>query len=384
MFMTAAGVAMILATAGCGDRRKVPENSLAFEDVVYVEDEYPVTWELAYGDTLDLPVLGVSDFVIKDSLLIVSNNDNSGRVTVLSLDGRTVYGKFLREGRGPGEIVNFYGVSSTQFSHRDGHLTASWADYTGDLTEWDVTASLESGYSEVAVRDLGLTDSQWLLDVVPLGGSRYLIVHAGEDRNSLVRFVLSPDGERTVTQPLRRLNGVVVKGAEMAGSGSVAGSGNMVTFSVPAFNLIKGSYAYDSSRGLIVETERTLNTMNIFSADGTYARTVCIFGDRVDDVSSAEHDSDARLALRPKIFPDFISVLHWYREPEVKQYVRLFSYDGEPLAEIPLPRGAVFYDFDIPGCCLYVLVSDQEFLIRYDISELLNGIVPSRSPTRWT
>ena len=82
MFMTAAGVAMILATAGCGDRRKVPENSLAFEDVVYVEDEYPVTWELAYGDTLDLPVLGVSDFVIKDSLLIVSNNDNSGRVTV--------------------------------------------------------------------------------------------------------------------------------------------------------------------------------------------------------------------------------------------------------------------------------------------------------------
>ena len=97
MFMTAAGVAMILATAGCGDGRKVPENSLAFEDVVYVEDEYPVTRELAHGDTLDLPVLGVSDFVIKDSLLIVSNNDNSGRVTVLSLDGRTVYGKFLRE-----------------------------------------------------------------------------------------------------------------------------------------------------------------------------------------------------------------------------------------------------------------------------------------------
>lgn len=132
-----------------------------------------------------------------------------------------------------------------------------------------------------------------------------------------------------------------------------------------------------AGRGLIVEAERTLNTMNIFSADGTYARTVCIFGDRVDDVSSAEHDSDARLALRPKTFPDFVSVLHWYREPEVKQYVRLFSYDGEPLAEISLPRGAIFYDFDIPGCCLYVLVSDQEFLIRYDISELLNGIIPA-------
>ena len=36
----------MLMVAGCGDGRKVPENSLAFADVVYVEDEYPVTWEL--------------------------------------------------------------------------------------------------------------------------------------------------------------------------------------------------------------------------------------------------------------------------------------------------------------------------------------------------
>ena len=34
---------MMLMVTGCGDVRKVPENSLAFEDVVYVEDEYPVT-----------------------------------------------------------------------------------------------------------------------------------------------------------------------------------------------------------------------------------------------------------------------------------------------------------------------------------------------------
>ena len=142
MSVMAAGAVMMLMVTGCGDVRKVPENSLAFEDVVYVEDEYPVTWELVQGDTLNLPVLGVSDFVIKDSLLIVSNNDNAGRVTILSVDGRTVYGKFLRMGRGPGEIVSFNGVSSVQFSYKeDGHLTACWTDYAGNLMEWDVTAS---------------------------------------------------------------------------------------------------------------------------------------------------------------------------------------------------------------------------------------------------
>ena len=336
----------MLMVAGCGDGRKVPENSLAFADVVYVEDGYPVTWELAQGDTLDLPVLGVSDFVVKDSLLIVSNNDNAGRVTVLSLDGRTVYGKFLRMGRGPGEIVSFNGVSSVQFSYKeDGHLTACWTDYAGNLMEWDVTASTS--------RSLELQDSPWLLDAVPLDGQEYLIVHAGADRNSINRFILTSDGERITTPPLARLNSVTVKAEPESGSGRVVGSGNMVSFSVPGFNLINGSHAYESSRGLIVEAERTLNTMNIFSADGTYARTVCTYGDRVDDVSSVEHDNDARLALRPKTYPDFISVLHWFREPEVKQYVRLFSYEGEPLAGIP------------------------ELLIRYDVSGLLEDIIPS-------
>ena len=216
-----------------------------------------------------------------------------------------------------------------------------------------------------------------MLDAVPLDGQEYLIVHAGADRNSINRFILSSDGERRTTPPLDRLNSAAVKAEPESGSGSVVGSGNMVSFSVPGFSLIYGSYAYDSSRGLIVEAERTLNTMNIFSADGTYARTVCTYGDRVDDISSVEYDSDARLALRPKTYPDFISVLHWFREPEVKQYVRLFSYEGEPLAEIPLPKGGIFYDMDISGGCLYVLISGQELLIRYDVSGLIEDIIPS-------
>lgn len=376
--MTVAGAAMMLMVTGCGDRRKVPENSLAFADVVYVEDGYPVTWELAQGDTLALPVLGVSDFVVKDSLLIVSNNDNAGRVTVLSLDGGTVYGKFLRMGRGPGEIVSFNGVSSVQFSHKEnGHLTACWTEYAGNLMEWDVTASLESGQTELASRSLELQDSPWLLDAVPLDGQEFLIVHAGADRNSINRFILTSEGEKRTTPPLDRLNSATVKAEPESGSGSVVGSGDMVSFSVPGFNLINGSHAYESSRGLIVEAERTLNTMNIFSADGTYARTVCIYGDKVDDVSSVENYSDARLALRPKTYPDFISVLHWLREHEVKQYVRLFGYEGEPLAEIPLPEGGIFYDMDIPGGCLYVLISGQELLIRYDVSGLLGDIIPA-------
>lgn len=374
MFVMAAGAAMMLMVTGCGDGRKVPDNSLAFDDVVYVEDEYPVTWELTEGDTLDIPVLGVSDFVIKDSLLIVSNNDNAGRVSVLSLDGKTVLGKFLREGRGPGEVVSFNGVSMTQFSHRDGHLTACWTDYAGTLTEWDVTASLRDGISEVATRDLELDGSSMLLKALPIGDSEYLVAAAGEDRNTIKRFVLSQNGKTEVTPPLERLNRAEVRSTAQA-SGSVVGSGNMVTFSVPGFNSISGSYAYSPERGLVVEAERTRNSLSIFSIDGDYARTVCLYGKSIDDVSDVDVGNDReRLMLRPKAFPEFISALHWLREPEVELYVRLYGYDGEPLAEIPLPKGCIFYDFDVSGGCLYVLVSGQELLIRYDVSGLLQEI----------
>ena len=374
MSVLMAGVVVLYMVAGCGDRRRVPDNSLAFDDVVYVEDEYPVTWELTEGDTLDIPVLGVSDFVIKDSLLIVSNNDNAGRVTVLSLDGKTVLGKFLREGRGPGEIVSFNGVSMTQFSHRDGHLTACWTDYAGTLVEWDVTASLRNGLSEVATRDLELDGSPWLLEALPIGDRGYLIAVAGEDKNTIKRFVLSQDGKTEVTPPLERLNRVEVRSTAQ-GSGRVAGSGNMVVFSVPGFNSISGDYAYSPERGLVVEAERTRNSLSIFSIDGDYARTVCIYGKSIDDVSDVDVGNDReRLTLRPKAFPGSISALHWLREPEVELYVRLYGYDGEPLAEIPLPKGCIFYDFDISGGCLYVLVSGQELLIRYDVSGLLQEI----------
>lgn len=270
--------------------------------------------------------------------------------------------------------MSFNGVSMTQFSHRDGHLTACWTDYAGTLVEWDVTASLRDGLSEVATRDLELDGSPWLLEALPIGDRGYLIAVAGEDKNTIKRFVLSREGKTEVTPPLERLNRVEVRSTAQ-GSGMVAGSGNMVTFSVPGFNSINGDYAYNPERGLVVEAERTRNSLSIFSIDGDYARTVCIYGKSIDDVSDVDVGNDReRLTLRPKAFPGFISALHWLREPEVELYVRLYSYDGEPLAEIPLPKGCRFYDFDISGGCLYVLVSGQELLIRYDVSGLLQEI----------
>lgn len=359
----------VTLTAGC---RKVPANSLSFDDVVYAEDANPVMHELTGGDTLDIPVLGVNDFVTVDSLLIVSTNDNSGHVTVLSLDGRTVFGNFLREGRGPGEVTNFTGVSNIHFlTGENGHLTAKWKN-AQNIIVWDITESIQSGKPAVTSGSLNLDGSKLLLQVLPLPGNEYLVAQAGSDFNSIERAVLSPDGNMRITPPLERLNRVNA-GKDMApGTGDGTGTGTVM---IPGFNFLNGSYVYCPERGLVIEAERARNSINIFSLDGKTARTVCTYGEQIEDISSlGEWKGDDHLTLYPKAYSGFFSTMHWLVKQQ-KKYIRLYSYEGVPLAEIPIPHSTSRYSLDPENGHLYLLEPDSETIIRYDIADL-RGMLP--------
>lgn len=357
-----------LTTAAC---RRIPVNSLSFDDVVYADGSEPEIWTLADGDTLSVPVIGVRAFSIADSMLVVSTNDNTGYVTVLDLDSLNVMGRFIKNGRGPGEVLSFPGVASICFESQEGSLSASWGSSTGVLYDWNVSESLTEGESVVQSMDLDLEGYPYLLAALPLPGGEYLIAVAGEDRNTITRFVLTGDGERKVTPELARLNSVVSSGG--TSSGQIVG-GKQVTFSVPGFNYINGSYAYDTVRQLVIEAERVRNSINIFSLDGKYARTVCTVGKRIDDVSEISGPvSGDNYTLQPKAYPEFFSVFHWFGRSTGK-FIRLYAYGGEPMVEIPLPEDVFVYDFDIDGGCLYTFSPDTESLVRYDLTRYIGRV----------
>lgn len=96
-----------LTTAAC---RRIPVNSLSFDDVVYADGSEPEIWTLADGDTLSVPVIGVRAFSIADSMLVVSTNDNTGYVTVLDLDSLNVMGRFIKTGVDPVRFCHFPGL----------------------------------------------------------------------------------------------------------------------------------------------------------------------------------------------------------------------------------------------------------------------------------
>ncbi len=369
--VVAVAILSFLAATAC---RRVPVNSLSFDDVVYVDDSDPAVWTLADGDTLSIPVLGVRAFAIADSMLVVSTNDNSGYVTVLDPGSLNVLGRFIKSGRGPGEVLSFPGVAGISFEVHDSCLRAFWGSSTGVVYVWNVSESLEKGESVVDGIDIDLGEYPYLLATLPLSDGDFLFAAAGEDGNTITRFVLTADGERVVTAELARLNSVVSSGG--TSSGQVVG-GKQVTFNVPGFNHINGSYAYDTVRHLIVEAERVRNSINIFSIDGKYARTVCTIGKRIDDVSEISGPlSGDNYTLRPKAYPDFFTVFHWFGRSTGK-FIRLYDYGGEPIAEIPLPDDVFIYDFDMDGGYLYTLAPDTESLVRYDVAELLGTV---RSP----
>ena len=98
----------------------------------------------------------------------------------------------------------------------------------------------------------------------------------------------------------------------------------------------------------MIESARELNTICIYSPDGSFARTVCTFGDTVDDIKAVQGMDRGRTSMRLKMYDDFFAV------------------------EIPVD---VFsFDFDTRTGTFYTMDQKTEVILRHDVSALLESI----------
>ena len=123
----------------------------------------------------------------------------------------------------------------------------------------------------------------------------------------------------------------------------------------------------------MIESARELTTICIYSPDGSFARTVCTFGDTVDDIKAVQGMDRGRTSMRLKMYDDFFAVVHFFRD-EGRKYVRLFSYDGRPLAQIEIPVDVFSFDFDTRTGTFYTMDQKTEVILRHDVSALLESI----------
>lgn len=363
--------AVLLMTVSCGrEERVIPANSLSFDDVSYIDDVFPIEYELAEGEPVDLGILGIDNMYLYDTLMFFNTPDKSGGVSVVSSSSHKELGKFFRTGRGPGEVAFPPFVNNFQMYRKDGHLFASAINITGTgMYDFDVTASLDAGETVFEKID-SIAEDSFTLKVFRIDSSRFFVCEAGEDRNTLSRYITGPDRKEHVPVPLQRLNSARVTKGEPQNQQTEDGK---ISFVIPNFNILSGDIKYSPSRGLIVEVSRELNSINIYSPDGKYMKTICAVGRSIDNIEQAQNAEPVFRSSKLSLYPDFFAVIYKFLE-EDKGYIRIFSYEGDALAQIGIPSGVNSFGFDIRNGSLYTLESSTETLMRYAVGGLLDRL----------
>ncbi len=104
-------------------------------NVAYVE-QFPQTFSINNAEEVNTDIIGILDFSIYDSLLILSARDNKGLWSFLSLPDCHFLGKFLTQGQGPYEFFHCPWVSQNTLFKEEGTLYAGIYDFaTGAV--WD-------------------------------------------------------------------------------------------------------------------------------------------------------------------------------------------------------------------------------------------------------
>ena len=110
-----------------------------------------------------------------------------------------------------------------------------------------------------------------------------------------------------------------------------------------------------ANNGCVIEAPVSLNYINLYKIDGSFAKTVCIGEtlDNIDDLSQKKMKERKYVFSGVRVFDDFFGVLmlnetwgDYMANKETKPSILLFSYNGEPLAKVGIDTMTIFFDID--------------------------------------
>ncbi len=353
----AASFVMLLMFSAC--KSEAGGQSLAFDDVLCVR-QFTNSITLEKGETVEVGDIGVRNLMVCDDLLFVITGDPNGFFSVYTLPDMQFAGKYVLKGNGPGELT-FYARKNavTPVMTPDG-VRLYFDDYRGSLLEWNVAESIQEGRTVIG----RVADS-------PQGGpfcsifindSTVFSRVIRSDGRGQTRF-MTVAGNTVITPEMERLNEVSVPADDGV-----------------SFNIVGSLTGFSRERGLIVEASLNLNTINMYTLSGDFAKTVCL-GKRPDDVTAVFNDGQMK---QISTFTDICVCEDWFavmysgakEHPLVpgegpKPKICIFDYAGNPLTELLLPVHADCFTIDPVRSSLYTLNSSDEIITEYDLSAIL-------------
>lgn len=354
-----AAEAMIVCMAGLLAVSCDQSRYFAFEDVEYVTG-FPASYRLASPEILPVDAIGIQGVNVFDDFILLSCADSSGCLSAFDKDGNPVSKPFLRVGRGPGEVLFRPYMSWLSFSEDRGDTDCGLYDFKGNYLICDIAETLSEGslcYERLA-------------DSLPTSaGARYFMVtdstlicrKANDYGDGYERCLVGADGKERVNEAMSYLNSV--RSADK--------------------NILATMFVVNREKGIVAELGSRLNVIHLYSLSGDFHRTVA-FGSGLEEIEKAEameQDDMNKAYHEAKAFRGFFVGLYLgttIRELDEGSYappeLHFFSWDGEPLASISLPVRALFFDIDLEDGQLYVVSSDTEEILRYDVSHIIDSL----------
>jgi len=332
---------------------------MTFDEVRYV-DTFPQTFSLNNGVEVDLEsmdILGVNGFRVYDSLLIMSTRDTEGFWYFLSLPDCRYLGKFLTMGQGPYEFYEPPAVEQSEVMRENGNLFAViYHFHQGKLYKMNIDESLRNRQLNIkTIHDALPTE---LFDFVMIDSLTYFCKEISDNETQQNRYILV-SGERIVPRNFEKLNSAQIRDHE-------------------DYNLLATQTKYNFTNGKFVEITARLNYINMYSTDGSFAKTICV-GKRLDNIEKIQ-DTDFRDRLYTfsdlRQFPRFWGVVlrneaSFTKERTQLPSILLFDWNGKPLAQLNLTDFAQEFDIDLINGHLYTLDRKTDVFCRYDIRDIL-------------
>ncbi len=148
-------------------------------------------------------------------------------------------------------------------------------------------------------------------------------------------------------------------------------------------NLLSTLFLVNEDRKIIAELASRLSVVHLYSLENDFQRTVS-YGNKLEEIKEIESrqpDEMPKAYYDGKAFDDFFVGLYLgvtmgeFDEERFQQsQLHFFRWNGEPLLKISVPVRTLYFDVDVNEKQLYIVENDTEKILRYDISDVIDGI----------
>lgn len=354
--------AVIGLLMGCNSLSDSHTEYMAFENVNYIK-EFPCSYSLKNDQLVDWDVIGVKSFCFFDSLLVITSNaDKNGLWHFLTAKDYRFLGNYLTQGGGPGEFKELPKVSDAKFYNQENQIFADIYDFSGGkYYRINVSHTLENNQLDIQTVKSMLPAG--LFDQVYIDSSTVYCRMITNMQSQQLRY-LWKNGEEITPEKYEQLNRVFVHNQD--------------------FNILSTITKKNPDNDLLVEAAIGLDQINLFSAEGDFAMTICPNKKKLDAISDIEN-----LARWERIYtyggvrtyPDFFAALYvnederaFQTERKAFPTIQLFDWKGNALMQIKLNRFITSFDFDFCNGYIYAFDSREDTMYKYEVNEILNQL----------